>query len=252
MFIKKIKRGDLEIKQNNKLCNSEMERWYFEKWHQYQNKKDAIQRLYFDVLKWSADRSGAKLLPGTGGLALDVGSAHGYVVDLLCKLGYKAFGCEMSKFYVQSYAKKIAQDFLICDAQLLPFRNKKLRLITAFEVLEHLPKYRSFLNQCHDVLKESGALLLTTPQANLKGLNLKFWSDYAIGNLVVGDTNIDKHCHEFFSAEELKYELNAAKFSKCFIETWWFAAVPPVLFNRYFVGQFPMLMIPHLRCLAVK
>lgn len=183
---------------------------------------------------------------------MDVGSAHGYVVALLNKLGYKTFGCEMSKFYVQSYAKKAAPDFLVCDAQLLPFQNKKLKLITAFEVLEHLPKYRSFLNQCYDVLQEGGALILTTPQASLKGFNLKFWSDYAIGNLLVGNTNVDKHCHEFFSAEELGYELKEAKFRKWIIETWWFAAVPPTLFNRYFVGQFPMLMIPHLRCLAVK
>lgn len=185
-------------------------------------------------------------------MALDVGSAHGYVVALLNKLGYKSFGCEMSKFYVQSYAKKAAKDFLVCDAQMLPFQNKRLRLITAFEVLEHLPNYRSFLSQCYDTLQENGTLLITTPQASLKGFNLKFWSDYAIGNLLVGKTNIDQHCHEFSSAEELKRDLKAVGYRKCFIETWWFAAVPPLLFNRYFVGQFPMFMIPHLRCLAIK
>ena len=81
-------------------ANSQTQKWYFEKWHEYDKKKVAIQRLYFDVLRWGMERSNFDVLKGKGKVAVDVGSAHGYVVDLLSKLGYFACGCELSKFYI--------------------------------------------------------------------------------------------------------------------------------------------------------
>ena len=125
------------------------QKWYFEKWHEYQKKGYAIQSLYFDVLKWSALKSDLGLLKGKGKIAADIGSAHGYVVDLLSKLGYFACGCELSKFFIRSYAKNNAENIIECDAQVLPFEQKRIDLITAFELIEHLPKYSQFLSECY-------------------------------------------------------------------------------------------------------
>jgi SAM-dependent methyltransferase len=226
--------------------------WYFEKWHEYQKKKVAIQRLYFDVLKWGTERSNLPLLNGNNHVAVDIGTAHGYVVDLLGKLGYSSYGCELSKLYVLKYAKKNANDLLACDAQVLPFRENKINLITAFELVEHLPRFSKFLGGCYDALKKGGALLMTTPHATLKPLNLKFWRDYALGSLVLNNHNIDGHSHEFSSSVELKKELELKGFRRIIAETWWFAPVSPTLFNRYFVGKMPLFVIPHLRCIAIK
>ncbi len=228
------------------------QKWYFERWHEYQKKKDAIQWLYHDVLKWGAEKSGLNLLDGKNNVAVDVGSAHGYVAALLNKLGYTAYGCDLLKFYLTTYAKHMTSNLLVCDAQMLPFSENKIDLITAFEVLEHLPNYNEFLSRCYNSLKEGGALLITTPNAALKGLNLKFWRDYALGSLVLDNHNIDGHSHEFSSTMELKKNLERVGFSKVAVETWWFAPVPPTLFERYFVGKLPMYMIPHFRCVAVK
>lgn len=228
------------------------QKWYFEKWHEYQKKKNAIQRLYYDVLKWGAAKLDLKLLNGKNQVAIDVGSAHGYVAALLNKLGYTAYGCDLSKFYIMSYARYITNNLLVCDAQMLPFRQAKIDLITAFEVLEHLPKYNEFLRGCYNSLKEGGILLVTTPHATLKGLDLKFWRDYALGSLLFNTHNIEGHSHEFCSRMELKEKLEHTGFSKVVIETWWFAPIPPTLFKRYFVGKLPLFMIPHFRCAAMK
>ena len=232
--------------------NDYTQKWYFEKWHEYQKKKDAIQWLYFDVIKWGATKSGMNLLDGKNNIAVDIGSAHGYVAALLNKLGYTAYGCDLLKFYIMSYARQMTNNLLVCDAQMLPFRKNKIGLITAFEVLEHLPNYNEFLKRCYDSLKEDGVLLITTPHATLKGLDLKFWRDYALGSLVLDTHNIEGHSHEFSSRRELKEKLEFTGFSKVVVETWWFAPVPPTLFERYFVGKPPMFMIPHFRCVAVK
>jgi 2-polyprenyl-3-methyl-5-hydroxy-6-metoxy-1,4-benzoquinol methylase len=228
------------------------QKWYFEKWHEYQKKGNAIQRLYFDVLKWGELNSDLDLLKGDGKIAVDVGSAHGYVVDLLSKLGYFACGCELSKFFIMSYAKNNAENIIQGDAQVLPFEQKRIDVITAFELIEHLPKYSKFLSECYDALKEGGSLVMTTPQSTLKPLNLKFWRDYALGSLVLNSHNIDGHSHEFESSRELKNELSRKGFKKIVAETWWFAPVSPTLFNRYFVGRVPLFVIPHLRCIATK
>jgi 2-polyprenyl-3-methyl-5-hydroxy-6-metoxy-1,4-benzoquinol methylase len=243
-----------DCKLNAEVNNSESQSqtWYFEKWHEYQKKKDAIQGLYLDVLKWGAQKTGLSLLNGKSHVALDVGSAHGYVVGLLSKLGYEAHGCELSKLYISRYAKRNIGNFLACDAQRLPFTENKMDLITAFELVEHLPRFSDFLGQCFDALKEGGTLVITTPQASLKPLNLKFWRDYALGSLILNNRNIDGHSHEFASSAELKFELEKIGFRTIFAETWWFAPVSPTTFNRYFVGRLPLFVIPHLRCIAIK
>jgi 2-polyprenyl-3-methyl-5-hydroxy-6-metoxy-1,4-benzoquinol methylase len=228
------------------------QKWYFEKWHEYQKKGFAIKRLYFDVLKWGELKSELGLLKGKGKIAVDVGSAHGYVVDLLSKLGYFACGCELSKFFIMSYAKNNAENIIKGDAQVLPFEQKRIDVITAFELVEHLPKYPQFLSECYDALKEGGSLVMTTPQSTLKPLNLKFWRDYTLGSLLLNSHNIDGHSHEFESSAELKNELSRKGFKKIVAETWWFAPVSPTLFNRYFVGRAPLFVIPHLRCIATK
>jgi SAM-dependent methyltransferase len=228
------------------------QKWYFEKWHEYQKKKNAIQRLYYDVLKWGSIRSGLKLLNGKDHVAIDIGSAHGYVAALLNKLGYTAYGCDLLKFYVMSYARRMTNNLLVCDAQALPFGQSKIDLITAFELIEHLPKYTEFLSGCYNSLKKGGVLLITTPHATFKGLNLKFWRDYALGSLLFDTHNIEGHSHEFRSRIELKEELELTGFSKVVVETWWFAPIPPTMFERYFVGKLPLFMIPHFRCVAMK
>ena len=239
-------------KETDQSNESQTQKWYFEKWHEYQKKKDAIQKLYEGVIKWGIQRSGAQLLDGNNRVAVDVGSAHGYVVALLSRLGYTTCGCELSKFYVKTYAKKNAENFVVCDAQRLPFIKKGVDIITAFELVEHLPKYHQFFDQCYDSLKEGGALLMTTPNSTLRPMNLKFWRDYALGTLLLNNHNIDGHFHEFSSSSELETKLGLQRFKRVIVETWWFAPVPPTLFDRYFVGQLPLFMIPHFRCIALK
>jgi 2-polyprenyl-3-methyl-5-hydroxy-6-metoxy-1,4-benzoquinol methylase len=233
-------------------ADDQTQKWYFEQWHQYQRKKTAIQWLYFDVLEWASKRLRLNLLDGNKAFAMDVGSAHGYVAGLLCKLGYVSCACELSKYYANTYTKKNSHNVIICDAQILPIVPNKIQVITAFELVEHLPKAALFLADCFNALKDRGTLILTTPNAALKKTDIKYWKDFVTGAFILNSHNLEGHCYEFASKEELKQALEAAGFRNVCVETWWFAPVSPTIFNRYIVGRMPLFTIPHFRCVATK
>ena len=54
-------------------------------------------------------------------------------------------------------------NFLIGDARYLPFKNEGFDLVISTEVIEHFIEGELFLSECYRVLKESGVLILTTP-----------------------------------------------------------------------------------------
>lgn len=227
-------------------------KWYYEDWHKYHEKRSVIQQLYYDVLKWGTLRSGLNLLYGKGKVAIDVGVAHGYVIMVLNKLGYMAYGIDISKFYIYNYAKRVTNDLIICDAQALPFKQESFDLITAFELIEHLPMPLKFLSGCQRALKKGGSLLITTPNATFKVLDLKFWRDCILGKTWFGTSNIEGHEREFRMNIEVKRMFEDVGFNEVIVETWWFAPVPPKLFRRYLTSKVPLFVIPHFRCMALK
>jgi len=231
-------------------CKNVFERWRFESWHKYHLKKSAIQRNYYEVLEW-ATRNSADLLHGSGRVALDVGCAHGYVVELLHGLGYEAYGCDLSTFYVRSYAKDVTDNLLVCDAQNMPFQRNCFDLIVAFELIEHLPRKTEFLEKCYAALRASGALVMTTP-LGLNVLDLNGLKAKLLTKLWLGTTNVEGHVKEFRSIGEIRRALISTGFDLVKVELWWFAPIPLRLLRRYVTVRVPTFVVPHFRCVAVK
>lgn len=229
---------------------SVFERWYFESWHKYHLKKSAIQRNYYEVLEWAA-RNSADSLRGRDKVALDVGCGHGYAVELLQALGYEAYGCDLSTFYIRSYAKRVTNNLLMCDAQNMPFRRGCFDLVVAFELIEHLSMRAEFLESCYAALRANGTLVLTTPLGinvlDLNGLRTKL-----LTKLWLGTTNVEGHVKEFRSAGETIRALESAGFALVKVELWWFAPIPLRLLRRYVMVRVPTFVVPHFRCVAVK
>jgi 2-polyprenyl-3-methyl-5-hydroxy-6-metoxy-1,4-benzoquinol methylase len=84
----------------------------------------------------------------------------------------------------------IQEDFhpVCLSADSLPFCSKQFDVIVAFEVIEHVYRYKDLLEECHRVLKKGGLLLLSTPN---KRIDL-IWRSKPQGAF---------HVHEFFPEE---------------------------------------------------
>jgi len=121
-----------------------------------------IQREYLTRMMRSP--FGSETVQGQNRLALDIGCAYGYVVALLHYLGFNAVGLDVSQHALATASMRLKScDFVRNDVSHgLPFR-KLFRLVTCFEVLEHLSSPRTVLQNIYDVLVEGGILFMSTP-----------------------------------------------------------------------------------------
>src|SRR5271165_7322355 len=75
--------------------------------------------------------------------ALDVGCATGYLVEVLRERGIDAEGCDLSPFAVDHPAPGVAGHLRVVNLFAgLPWEDRSFELVTALEILEHLPPDR--------------------------------------------------------------------------------------------------------------
>ena len=97
---------------------------------------------------------------------LDVGCGDGTQTkkyyEIILKKGKVAFvvGIDINAHYLSHNG---IIDFIVGDARYLPFKDESFDLIISTEVIEHFIEGELFLNECYRILKESGVLILTTP-----------------------------------------------------------------------------------------
>lgn len=96
--------------------------------------------------------------------ALDVGCATGFLVEVLRERGVDAEGCDVSSFAVDHPAPGAAGHLRVANLFAgLPWRDRTFELVTALEILEHLPPDRvpAALAELHRVC--GGYLYATIP-----------------------------------------------------------------------------------------
>lgn len=87
---------------------------------------------------------------------LDVGCAEGYYISLVSRLRRDLYcvGADVSRSYLKkAKARNPNSEFILCDAELLPFKKRAFDLSLCSEVLEHLPRYPRALEELLDVSK---------------------------------------------------------------------------------------------------
>jgi len=98
---------------------------------------------------------------------LDFGCGQGDVVLIASQLGFEAYGFEYSEA-----ATKLCRDRGIKMLSIEECESKSFHVVTAYEVVEHMPDPRRFFLLAHKILKKSGILFFTTP--NRKAFSARF------------------------------------------------------------------------------
>jgi SAM-dependent methyltransferase len=136
----------------------------------------------------------------SGKRVLDAGCGAGYGAAELAGRARAVIGLDISAQAIEYASTNFTRDnlaFLVASAARLPIRSESLDLIAAFEVIEHLPDWRPFLDEAGRVLAPDGILIVSTPNK----------SYYAESRKIEGPNPF--HEHEF-EAPEFVAELRRA------------------------------------------
>ena len=108
--------------------------------------------------------------PKEGARVLDVGSAWGFNVMALARLGFRAVGIDIvpDQFAVGkriAQANAVAFDVAGADASALPFRDGVFDYVTLVETFEHIfdDDRAAAVAECRRVLRSGGRIVLSTP-----------------------------------------------------------------------------------------
>ena len=104
-------------------------------------------------------------------VVLDLGCNSGYGTNLLSEKAIKIIGVDVSSLAIEtakSKYKKNNLNFQLVDGIKLPFEDATFDAVTSFQVIEHLVDYEIYFNEIKRVLRPSGVLILTTPNAEIR------------------------------------------------------------------------------------
>lgn len=103
---------------------------------------------------------------GEGARWLDLGCAYGFLVEESRRAGFRAVGLDASRFALSqasAHAREAAGRVLQGHAEALPFPDDAFDVVSAFDLLEHVPRPERLLAEAARVLRPGGLLLAATP-----------------------------------------------------------------------------------------
>ena len=113
-------------------------------------------------------------------MVLDVGCGSGTIVERLLPIG-NIYGIDIGKGFIKfchdNYGDSKNSGFVLADARCIPFRTEAFDHVVCSEVLEHVHNPEVALNEFYRVLRNSGRLILTTPNISVRwGLIEAVWT----------------------------------------------------------------------------
>ncbi len=139
------------------------------------NKKSVGRNIRLEsdpILKYEQDmrqKGVIELLkPKPGDKILDVGCGNARDLIIFAKNGARCVGIDFSENMIKEGKKdakkeKIKIDLIVGGVTKLPFKNDSFYKMSCSEVIEHIPNYGDAIEEMTRVLKNSGRLVVTTP-----------------------------------------------------------------------------------------
>jgi 2-polyprenyl-3-methyl-5-hydroxy-6-metoxy-1,4-benzoquinol methylase len=129
---------------------------------------------------------------------LDIGCGTGKLMELLMKNGAEVEGIEISRFAADVALSKglkvVAKDTLLLDSE------SAYDIITAFDVIEHVPDVKAFLKKVRTLLKDEGVFVFLTPDAGSERALTEKEKWYGYNSSL-------EHLY-YFSVESLRFIIN--------------------------------------------
>ena len=105
------------------------------------------------------------------GKLLDIGCAAGFFLKVARDMGWETFGIELSEFAVRYAQEEFGLNVNAGTVETSKFPEGYFDVITAWDVIEHIPSPQAFIIETSRLLKKNGLLVLGTP--NVESLATK-------------------------------------------------------------------------------
>lgn len=97
------------------------------------------------------------------GRLLDVGCALGFFLEAAMERGWQVEGIDISAHAADYATHHLGIDVRCGMLEEAGFPASSFDVLTAWDVVEHVPDPVEFLRTCHDLLRPGGLMVLTTP-----------------------------------------------------------------------------------------
>lgn len=121
-------------------------------------------------------------------IVVDVASGEGYGSHLLSQVSRQVIGVDVDfKSTRHARAKYVGArnnlSFLTASADRLPIADHSVNLVVSFETIEHIQDQRGMIQECKRILKNDGALLISTPNKLFYSTGPSYANAYHINEL---------------------------------------------------------------------
>lgn len=99
----------------------------------------------------------------TNGKVLDIGCAHGFLLNYLQGHGFECSGLDISQYAVDYAQKKFNIPIKLGDINNMNYEAKEFDVIIMLDVIEHMPDPLKTLQILNKYLKDDGILIIQTP-----------------------------------------------------------------------------------------
>ncbi|MGB1287951.1 MAG: class I SAM-dependent methyltransferase [Aggregatilineales bacterium] len=140
----------------------------------------------------------------TGGRMMDVGCAMGFFIDEASKQGFDVEGLDVSQFATEYVEKHFGHEVHTGSLLVQDFESSAYDMVTMYDVIEHVPDPKAYMEKVADMLKPGGIYELATPDVGSFPAKLA-------GSHWIGYKLADEHVY-YFSVATLKKMLGDAGF----------------------------------------
>lgn len=97
------------------------------------------------------------------GLFFDVGGGNGFVSKVLIEAGYPSVLVEPGIMGCMNAKKRGLEDVVCSTLEDAHFKESSVQSVGVFDVIEHIPNEKQFIEEIHRLLKVGGMVFLTLP-----------------------------------------------------------------------------------------